>query len=108
MTAIKKLKIMLGGLVITSSFLLGGTVGAQGKISLDKAIPIDDIAIAYTNKVDYPVFELKDTTHQLQNKYNRSYDDIIQEINDYYADVVETDDQIATITKDGSVFIQDK
>lgn len=63
----------------------------QGYISLDKCIPLDDVAYYYINSYGYPCFELKDTRYQLNNSSNMSYDDILNDLpldteyqNDWY------------------------
>lgn len=78
-------KIILLGLALTSSYLLGT---AQSKtvtkevipnnyIALDECILLSDIAGYYIDKYDYICFELKDITKQNDDPNGKSYRDII-------------------------------
>lgn len=46
----------------------------------EKSIPISDIAYCYTNENGYITLELKDVTHQFDNKVNASYAEILKNI----------------------------
>lgn len=69
-----------------AAFFIGQSTSAipQDYIELEKCIPLEDIAYCYTSKSDYPCFELKDVGNQLDNPGNRSYADIMQEINNRF------------------------
>ena len=72
--------------LITSAFLIGKSSPTQiitktpiNSIQLEKAIPLSDVACWYV-KDDYITIELKDVTHQLDNKANASYTDLLRDI----------------------------
>lgn len=52
----------------------------DGYIPLDECVPLQDIACCFINDNGYLCFELKDTKNQLDNKHNRSYADIVNEL----------------------------
>ena len=60
--------------LITSAFFIGKSV------QLNHSIPTEDIACWYTNADGYITVELKDVTHQLDNKANASYTDDLKDI----------------------------
>lgn len=60
--------------LITSTFFIGKSV------QLNHSIPTEDIACWYTNADGYITVELKDVTHQLDNKANASYTDVLKDI----------------------------
>ena len=74
--------------LVMGAFLIGKTsVPTQiitktpiNSIQLEKAIPLSDVACWYTNADGYVTVELKDVTHQLDNKANASYTDILKDI----------------------------
>lgn len=51
-------------------------------IPLDECIPLEDVACYYIDGYDYPCFELKDIGNQLDNPNNRSYADIMENLED--------------------------
>lgn len=53
----------------------------DGYIKLDECIPLEDIAYFYTNENGYLSFELKDIGNQLDNPDNKSYEDIMKQLN---------------------------
>lgn len=73
--------------LVMGAFLIGKTsVPTQiitktpiNSIQLEKAIPLSDVACWYV-KDDYITIELKDVTHQLDNKANASYTDVLKDI----------------------------
>lgn len=94
----KILKIVLLGIMIVGSYFLGTTqVDTEiipyipdGYIALEKCIPLEDIACSFIDQYDYPCFELKDVKNQLDDPGNRSYVDIIENLEDgrsgFYSD----------------------
>lgn len=54
----------------------------DGYIQLDKCIPLEDVACCFIGGYDYPCFELKDIGYQLDNPNNRSYADIMENLED--------------------------
>lgn len=51
-------------------------------IPLDECIPLEDVACYFIDGYDYPCFELKDVENQLDNPNNRSYEDIMESLED--------------------------
>lgn len=51
-------------------------------IPLDECIPLEDVACYFIDGHDYPCFELKDVGNQLDNPNNRSYADIMENLED--------------------------
>lgn len=90
----KILTITLFAVVAVSSFAAGTTqtktkevekvveVIPNGYIKLEECIPLEDVACYFINGYDYPCFELKDVGNQLDNPDNRSYEDIMKELED--------------------------
>lgn len=78
-------KIILLGLALTSSYLLGATqsktvtkeIIPDNYIVLEDCIPLSDITGYYIDKYDYICFELKDVTKQNDDPNGESYKDII-------------------------------
>lgn len=52
----------------------------DGYIPLEECIPLADIAYYFIDEHNYPCFELRDTMYQLDNPSNRSYDDIMNDL----------------------------
>ena len=73
--------------LVMSAFFIGKSTAPRqiitktpiNSIQLEKAIPISDVACWY-KKDGYITVELKDVTHQLDNKANTSYTDILKDI----------------------------
>lgn len=92
----------------------------QGYISLDKCIPLDDVAYYYINSYGYPCFELKDTRYQLNNSSNMSYDDILNDLpldTEYQNDCIDmkqvtdftaTENSLQLYTADGNGYYWEK
>lgn len=90
----KILTITLFAVVAVSSFAAGTTqtkttevekvieVVPDGYIKLTECIPLEDISCYFRDGYDYPCFELKDVGNQLDNPDNRSYEDIMKELED--------------------------
>ena len=90
----KILTITLFAVVAVSSFAADTTqtktkevekvveVIPNGYIKLEECIPLEDVACYFINGYDYPCFELKDVGNQLDNPDNRSYEDIMKELED--------------------------
>lgn len=90
----KILTITLFAVVAVSSFAAGTTqaktteiekvveVIPNGYIKLTECIPLEDISCYFRNEYDYPCLELKDVGNQLDNPNNRSYEDIMKELED--------------------------
>ena len=78
-------EIILLGLALTGSYLLGTTqsktvtneVVSDNYIALEDCIPLSDITGYYIDKYDYICFELKDVTKQNDDPNGESYKDII-------------------------------
>ena len=51
-------------------------------IKLDDCIPLEDIAYCFIDNSDYICFELKDIGYQLDDISNRSYTDIMNDLDD--------------------------
>ena len=89
-------------------------------ISLDKCIPLDDVAYYYINSYGYPCFELKDTRYQLNNSSNMSYDDILNDLpldTEYQNDCIDmkqvtdftaTENSLQLYTADGNGYYWEK
>lgn len=83
----KILYTIITSALVMGAFLIGKTsVPTQiitktpiNSIQLEKAIPLSDVACWYV-KDDYITIELKDVTHQLDNKANASYTDVLKDI----------------------------
>lgn len=91
--------ILIAGL-LTSAYLLGTCqvktetvteikevekvveVVPDGYIKLTECIPLKDIGCYFINSYDYPCFELKDVGNQLDDPDNRSYEDIMKDMDD--------------------------
>lgn len=65
---------------ITTVALVMGAFLVGKSTQLNHSIPIEDIACYYTNADGYITIELKDVTHQLDNKANASYTDVLKDI----------------------------
>lgn len=86
--------ITVAVILLTGAYLLGTTqskteikevekvveVVPDDYISLDKCIPLEDVACCYTNNNGYLSFALKDIGNQLDNANNRSYIDIVKNL----------------------------
>ena len=66
--------------VITTTILIMGAFFIGKSAQLNHSIPTEDIACYYTNSDGYITVELKDITHQLDNKANASYTDVLKDI----------------------------
>lgn len=66
--------------IITTSALVMGAFFIGKSAQLNHSIPTEDIACWYTNADGYITVELKDITHQLDNKANASYTDVLKDI----------------------------
>ena len=82
----KILYTIITSALVMSAFLIGKSSPTQiitktpiNSIQLEKAIPLSDVACWYV-KDDYITIELKDVTHQLDNKANASYTDLLKDI----------------------------
>lgn len=65
---------------ITTVALVMGAFLVGKSTQLNHSIPTEDIACHYTNADGYITVELKDVTHQLDNKANASYTDVLKDI----------------------------
>ena len=54
----------------------------DGYIKLDECIPLEDIACYFIDAYDYPCFSLADVNYQLDDISNRSYNDIMNDLDD--------------------------
>lgn len=85
-----KLKKIIGiivsvGILVSGSFYLGITqskVVPNGYIALEDCIPLEDISYCYIGPYDYPCFEIGDITNQFDDFGNRSYEDIMDNLED--------------------------
>ena len=82
----KLLQITAVAILIAAAFFVGRTTTEkktvpEGYIKLDDCIPLEDIA-SYFILDGYPCFELKDFGNQLDNPNNRSYQDIMNSLDD--------------------------
>lgn len=66
--------------LITTVALVMGAFLVGKSTQLNHSIPTEDIACHYTNADGYITVELKDVTHQLDNKANASYTDLLKDI----------------------------
>lgn len=97
-------KISAIGMAFVSAYMIGTThaetvietqkvieteVIPDGYISLNEAIPLEDVACYFINGYDYPCFELKDVATQYNADNMRSYADILSELPDETADFQE-------------------
>ena len=91
--------ILIAGL-LTSAYLLGTCqaktetiteikevekvveVVPDGYIKLTECIPLEDVGCYFINSYNYPCFELKDVGNQLDDPDNRSYEDIMKDLDD--------------------------
>lgn len=95
MIIMKKLAKAVGtiitmGIMLICAYWLGTTqaktvrqvqaVTETKEVIPDGYIPLQDIACCFINDNGYLCFELKDVKHQLDNKHNRSYTDIMNEL----------------------------
>lgn len=84
------LEITLVGAMIVGSYFFGTTQAKteivpyipEGYIALEECIPLEDIACCFIGEYDYPCFELKDVGNQLDDPGNRSYSDIMENLED--------------------------
>lgn len=65
---------------ITTVALVMGAFFIGKSAQLNHSIPTEDIACYYTNSDGYITVELKDITHQLDDKANASYTDVLKDI----------------------------
>lgn len=65
--------------LITTTALIMGAFFIGKSVQLNHSIPTEDIACYYEND-GYITFELKDVTHQFDNKENISYSEILKDI----------------------------
>ena len=73
------MKAKIAYLITTTALIMGAFF--IGKLTqLNHSIPTEDIAYWYTNADGYITVELKDVTHQLDNKANASYTDLLKDI----------------------------
>ena len=66
--------------IVIAAYFLGMLNARQGYIKLEDCIPLEDISCYFIGKYDYPCFELKDYGYQLDDPMNRSYEDIMSEL----------------------------
>ena len=66
-------------IIITSALIMGAFFIGKS-VQLNHSIPTEDIACYYTNTDGYITVELKDVTHQFDNKANASYTDVLKDI----------------------------
>ena len=84
--------IAIVGIMLVISYLIGTTqpktkvireqieVIPDGYIKLDECIPLDDISCYFIDENNYYCFELKDIGNQLDDPSNRSYSDIMHDL----------------------------
>lgn len=65
--------------LITTTALIMGAFFIGKSTQLNHSIPTEDIACYYEND-GYITFELKDVTHQLDNKANTPYSEILKDV----------------------------
>ena len=69
--------------VFITAFLIGKSqkeiteVVPENYILIEECIPLEDISYYYIDNYGYPCFELKDIKNQLDNPNNKSYADIM-------------------------------
>lgn len=67
--------------IATATFFVGKSTAKEvipeNYIPISECIPLSDIANYYMGENGYPVFELKDVAHQMDDANNRSYEEII-------------------------------
>lgn len=67
-------------------------------ILLDECIPLNDIACFYLDTDGYLCFKLKDIKNQLDNPKNRSYESIIESLEDMTAEYINNNIDMRHVT----------